>query len=387
MDDKANQLESCLSELERAELKAAREARQKMDLERSLRRFKSPAAITTTAGGGGGGGGGGGIPVGGSGGSGFKYSTSRTTPGAAINEVRRERDINKLVVQHEVRGAQAVDAFSRTAHSLSQRKTQQQQTQPAAMHRSSSGGVDSHDGNDSNMLATSAVQLQVPLDGDRSVRDNAALLMRSSHFGTPLQSLDDDLTTPRTRHNSDDRNGGGKGTTTDTSVRGPTLSYDDLQTPLLAVDNTVGSQRSNVAAGAYMQQQQPPNYGASPSVDLLRHRHYRSEPPHHTAVSVAKHHNGQRVRGDDGDNSSSSSSSDDYRGRGRLENTAAALRPLTASALKSGSSVAGARNDASSISWQQAERGNVGGNEASLAPSTKVELSMKARGWNVGARK
>lgn len=49
MEDKTYQLENTLSQLEKAELKAAKEARQRLELERTLRRFKNPGAASSSA--------------------------------------------------------------------------------------------------------------------------------------------------------------------------------------------------------------------------------------------------------------------------------------------------------------------------------------------------
>lgn len=49
VNDKVMQLETCLSQLEKAELKAAKEARERLDLERTVRRFKSTGGATMAA--------------------------------------------------------------------------------------------------------------------------------------------------------------------------------------------------------------------------------------------------------------------------------------------------------------------------------------------------
>ena len=46
LDDRTAQLEGSLSQLEKAELKAAKEARQRLELERTLRRFKNPSVTS-----------------------------------------------------------------------------------------------------------------------------------------------------------------------------------------------------------------------------------------------------------------------------------------------------------------------------------------------------
>jgi hypothetical protein len=49
LEDKTYQLENTLAQLEKAELKAAKEARMRLELERSLRRLKNPGAMGSSA--------------------------------------------------------------------------------------------------------------------------------------------------------------------------------------------------------------------------------------------------------------------------------------------------------------------------------------------------